>query len=78
MVANPVTCHHIIHLCFEYAIGKVREDQKGLELNGTPQLVVSDYFHLVDKCHNKITCCIVCNKEVGREVNADKSVRLIV
>jgi hypothetical protein len=51
----------------------------GLELNGLPRLMVyADYFNLLVKYHNKNTCSIVCSKEIGREVNGDKNICLIM
>jgi hypothetical protein len=68
----------LFNLSLEYAIRKVQENQVGLKVNGTHQLLVcADDVSLLEYNINTIKknagTLIDAGKEVGLEVNAEKS-----
>jgi ribosomal protein S2 len=67
----------------EYAIRRVQEKQKGLKLNGTHQLLA--YAHHVnilgeniDTIQKNIEALLDAGKEVGLEVNSEKSKYMLI
>jgi hypothetical protein len=68
----------LTNLALEYAISKVQENQVGLKLNGTHQLLVyADDVNLlgdnVDTMKKNTQTLIDTSKEVGLEVNTEKT-----
>jgi hypothetical protein len=68
----------LFNFALEYAIRKVQENQLGLELNGTHQLLVySDDVNLlgysVDAIQKSTQPLIDASKEVGLEINTEKT-----
>jgi hypothetical protein len=69
---------HFFNFALEYAIMKVQENQLGLKLNGTHQLLVyADHVNLlgdnVDTIKKNTETLIGAGKENGLEVNAEKA-----
>jgi hypothetical protein len=67
---------------FEYAIRRLQVNQDGLKLNGTHQLLVyaDDVSMLGGSLHTikeNTEALLVASKEIGLEVNADKSKYLV-
>jgi hypothetical protein len=52
----------------EYAVMRVQANQEGLELNGTHQLLV-----YTDDVNKNTEALLIANKEIGLEVNAEKT-----
>jgi hypothetical protein len=68
----------LFNFALEYAITKVQEHQVGLKLNGTHQLLIyTDYVSLlgdnIDTIKKNTEILIDASKEVGLEVNAEKT-----
>jgi hypothetical protein len=68
----------LLNFALEYAIRKVKENQVGLKLNGTHQLLAyADDVNLlgdnIDTIKTNAETLIDSNKEVGLEVNAEKT-----
>jgi hypothetical protein len=72
----------LLNFAVEYAIRKVQENQVGLKLNGTHQLLVySDDVNLlgdnIDAIKKNMETLIDASKEVGLEVNTKKAKHIV-
>jgi hypothetical protein len=68
----------LFNFALEYAIRKIQENQVGLKLNGTHQLLAyADYANLlgdnIDTINASTETLIDANKEVGLEINIEKT-----
>ena len=68
----------LFNFLFEYAIRRVQDNQDGLKLNGTHQLLVyADNVNIFGGSEHTIKknaeALVVASKEIGLEVNADKT-----
>jgi hypothetical protein len=68
----------LFNFALEYAIMKVRENQVGLKLNGTHEMLVcADYVTLlggnIDTIGKNTEAVIDASEEVGLEVNTEKT-----
>jgi len=72
----------LFNFALEYVIRRVQVNQDGLKLNGTQQLLVyaDDVNMLGGSIHtiNEITGLVVVSKEIGLEVNADKTKYMVM
>jgi hypothetical protein len=70
------------NLALEYAVRRVQINQVGLKLKGTHQLLVyaDDVYILGGSVHTvkKAEASVVSTKEIGLEVNADKSEYMVM
>jgi hypothetical protein len=70
----------LFNFALEYAIRRVQANQEGLRLNGTHQLLVyadllGGSIHAIGKNTGAL---VVANKEIGLEVNAEKTKYMVV
>jgi len=73
----------LVNFALEYTIKRVQVNQGGLKLNGTHQLLVyADGVNImdgrVDTIKNNTEALLVCSKEIGLEVNADKTKYMVI
>jgi hypothetical protein len=73
----------LCNFALEYAIRGVQANQEGLKLNGTHQLVVyaDDVNILVGSVHaikKNTEALVVASKEIGLEVNAEKTMYMVM
>ena len=73
----------LFNFALEYAIRRVQVNQEGLKLNGTHQILayVDDVNILGGSIHTvkeNAEALVVANKEIGLEVNADKTKYMVI
>jgi hypothetical protein len=70
----------LFSIALEYAIMKVQEDQMGLKLNGTQQLLVYavDVNLLADNIKKNTETLFYANKEVCLEVNTEETTYMLL
>jgi hypothetical protein len=73
----------LLNLALEYATKKVQANKEGLKLNGTYQLLVyADDVNILGGCVHAITknteALVVASKEIGLEVNAEKTKYMVM
>ena len=81
---NEMLYHHCLYnFALEYAIRRVQVNQNGLKLNGTHQLLVyADDVNIlggiVHTAKENAEALTVASKEIGLEVNADKTQYMVM
>jgi hypothetical protein len=73
----------VFNFALEYAISKLQENQVGLEMNGTQQLLVyADNINLLEHSINTIKVnretLLGASKDVGLEINTEKTKYMIM
>jgi hypothetical protein len=73
----------LVNFALEYAIRKVQVKQNGLKLNGTHHILLyADNVNILGGSMHTVKenaeAVVVANKEIGLEVNADKTVYMVV
>jgi len=73
----------LFNFALEYAIRKVQVNRDGLKLNGTHQLLVyaDDVNTMEGSIHtikDSVEASVVASKEIGLEVNADKTKYMVI
>ena len=73
----------LFNFTLEYAIRRVKVNQDGLKLNGTHQLLTyADYVNILGGSVHTVKvnaeALVVATKEIGLEVNADKTKYIIM
>ena len=73
----------LFNFALQYAIRSVLVNQDGLKLNGTHQLLVyADYVNILGKSIYAIkkntNALVVASKDIGLEVNADKTKYMVM
>ena len=82
-IQGDVLWPFLLHFALGYAIRRVQENQDGLKLNGAHQLLVyaddvNIWSRSVHTVRKDIEALVVVSKEIGLEVNADKTKYMVI